>query len=50
MMLLHRLVIDMIATDDGDMVVEVETQGEPAFVTALGMLDIARANLYDQSE
>ena len=45
-MLLHRLVVDMVATDDGDMIVEVETQGEPPFVVALGMLDMARNELY----
>ena len=40
-MLLHRLVVDMVATDEGDMIVEVETQGEPPFVVALGILDMS---------
>jgi hypothetical protein len=39
--LLHRIVTDML--------VEVETQGEPAFVTALGMLDMAREQIYERS-
>ncbi|WP_282940070.1 hypothetical protein [Corynebacterium auriscanis] len=45
-MLLHRIIVDMVADDEGGMDVEVETQGEPAFVTALGMLDMARDELY----
>ncbi|MCQ9344299.1 hypothetical protein [Corynebacterium kozikiae] len=49
-MLLHRIVLEMVANDDGDMIVEVETQGEPPFVVALGMLDISRDELYRRIE
>lgn len=45
-MLLHRIIVDMVATDDGDMAVEIETQGNPPFVMALGMLDLARDEMY----
>ncbi|AHI22843.1 hypothetical protein B843_07290 [Corynebacterium vitaeruminis DSM 20294] len=44
--LLHRIIVDMVATDDGDMAVEIETQGNPPFVMALGMLDLARDEMY----
>ncbi|MCQ9353529.1 hypothetical protein NQ015_10915 [Corynebacterium sp. 153RC1] len=40
----------MVANDDGDMIVEVETEGNPAFVTVIGMLDISRDELYRRIE
>ncbi len=44
-MLLHRIIVDMVAAAAGEMVVEVETLGEPQYVVALGMLEMAREEL-----
>lgn len=46
-MLLHRIVVDLVATESGEMITEVGIEGEPSFVTALGMLDMARQHMYD---
>ena len=42
-----RVVIDLVLTDDGDELVEVETSPDLAFITALGMLRMAEIHLVD---
>ena len=50
MMILHRLIIDLVAVEDGDLVTEVEVEGNPPFVTALGMVEMARQQLWDMAD
>ncbi|QMV85187.1 hypothetical protein HW450_12865 [Corynebacterium hindlerae] len=47
-MKLHRIIVSLVAEDSGELTTEVDIEGEPAFVTALGMLDMARQQLYDR--
>ena len=42
-----RITIDLVLNDAGDEVLEVETAGNLAFVTALGMLRMAELRLVD---
>ena len=43
-----RITIDLELTDTGDEVLDVQTTGELAFVTALGMLRMAELRLVDE--
>ena len=46
-MILHTIHIDLVATEDGDISVEVQTEGDPTFITGLGMLEMAKLWMID---
>lgn len=47
-MKLHSIHIDLVVNeDDGDLAVNVSTEGEPTFITGLGMLEMAKLWMVD---
>lgn len=46
-MILHTIKIDMVMDEDGDVSIEVETEGDPTFITGLGMLEMAKLWMID---
>ncbi len=44
---LGSLVIDLVATPDGDLLVAARSEGTLQYVTALGMLEMAKETLDD---
>lgn len=46
-LIIHRLIVDLVADADGELITEVEIEGQPPFVTALGMIEMARQHLLE---
>lgn len=47
-MLLHRIIIEHVVDDDGEPCIDCYAEGDPPFVTALGMLEFARQGIYEE--
>ncbi|MDD7587204.1 MAG: hypothetical protein PUJ86_09480 [Mycobacteriaceae bacterium] len=47
-MLLHRISIEYIIDDNGEPYIDCYAEGDTPFVTALGMLEFARQEIYEE--